>query len=811
MRTVPLRIAPCALAVGLLVAGTPLAAPVAGAEAADDEQVLRNTGLKTDGPALLAFFRTRSRTEADRDRLHDCAGRFTGPVGPERAAATSELIAWGPLAVPVLRQVANDLDNPEAAARARRCLDSLQGPTAAALPAAVARLLAVRKPDGAVEALLAYLPLADDAETVAEITSALAALAASSREPNSALLRALVDPSAARRAAACVALCRAGSPGRWPAVRTLLKDPTPAVRLRAALALAEAQDADAVPVLIDLLADLAPGPRAEAEERLRELAGDWAPVIAAGGEDDVARRIRRDAWAGWWRNTDGPALLAAVRKRTLTPADRQRIRDLIRRLGDEAFAVREKASNEMVALGTMALPLLQQARRSSDPEVARRAEECLGRIVQEPSHRLPVAALRLLVLRKPAGTAEVLLAYLPCAEDESLAAEAMAALAGVAQRDGQPEPALLKALEDADPATRGNAAEALARGGGPAGVVAAGKLLRDADMGVRLQTSLALVAAGERAAVPVLVDLVAVLPGDRAAQAEDALHTIAGDKAPALPEGAGEAVRKKHRDAWAAWWKEHGAAAELGRAEGAHTLLGYTLVIGGSSGKLTELGRDGKPRWTIDGLQFPVDAFVLGNNRVLIAEYNGRRITERDFKGNIVWSKDGLNGQPVNVQRLPNGHTFIATDGQILEVDRSGKEVFSVATLGALTAAYRTRTGHVIVLTANGQCVRLDSGGKQVKSFPSNRNPAWTSGLDLLANGHILITQPNRGKVAEVDAEGRVLAEFDTPGVVTATGLPNGHVLAALENGQRICEVDRKGKVVWEYKEGNSVFRARRR
>ncbi len=62
-----------------------------------------------------------------------------------------------------------------------------------------------------------------------------------------------------------------------------------------------------------------------------------------------------------------------------------------------------------------------------------------------------------------------------------------------------------------------------------------------------------------------------------------------------------------------------------------------------------------------------------------------------------------------------------------------------------------------------------------------------------------------------MDAEGRVLATFSTPGVITATALPNGNVLAASSDGQRVFEVDRRGKVVWEHRDGNSVFRARRR
>jgi hypothetical protein len=208
---------------------------------------------------------------------------------------------------------------------------------------------------------------------------------------------------------------------------------------------------------------------------------------------------------------------------------------------------------------------------------------------------------------------------------------------------------------------------------------------------------------------------------------------------------------------------------------------------------------------------FPVDAWVLPGNRVLIAEYSGHRVTERDLKGKILWEKGGFNGSPINVQRLPNGNTFIATDSMVLEVDRRGKEVFTLNSLGPLTAAYKARNGEVICLTQRGQCVRVSPGGKQLKSFPSNRDAGWTSGIDLLSNGRILITQPNRNKVSEYDAAGKLILEVDAPAVTTATGLPNGHVLAASSSTGRVFELDRKGKVVWENQGQANVFRARKR
>jgi hypothetical protein len=326
---------------------------------------------------------------------------------------------------------------------------------------------------------------------------------------------------------------------------------------------------------------------------------------------------------------------------------------------------------------------------------------------------------------------------------------------------------------------------------------------------VRLRVGLALAAARERESVPVLIDLLAVLPADEAAQVQSTLYQLAGDRPPEVPAAGGEpAGRKKCRDAWAAWWKEHGAAADLARITAVAPVLGYTLLVEANTNRVSEVERDGKVRWAIDNLQVPIDAVVLPGDRVLIAEANAHRVTERDFKGNILWQKEGLPGRPVSVQRLANGRTFIATDGQLLEVDRAGKQLFSID-LAPVGAAYKGRDGRITCLARNGQCVRLDAAGKEIKSFPSHRPPGWLGGLDLLPGGHALIAQTPQNKVVEVDADGRVVREFNVPQPQTATALPNGNVLVC-SNQQRAFEVDRKGKVHWE-KTGGMYFLARRR
>jgi hypothetical protein len=161
----------------------------------------------------------------------------------------------------------------------------------------------------------------------------------------------------------------------------------------------------------------------------------------------------------------GPALLEFLRKKAPDPARVRKVRDLIRQLGADEFEAREKAVEGLVAQGVQALPLLQEATRSPDAEVARRARECLRRIGPLDDRQVVAAAVRLVAWRKPAGAAEALLGALAGA-DEGLAREIKAALAELAAEEGRPGGALARALEDKDPVRRAAAAAALGKDGG---------------------------------------------------------------------------------------------------------------------------------------------------------------------------------------------------------------------------------------------------------------------------------------------------------------------------------------------------------
>jgi HEAT repeat protein len=163
---------------------------------------------------------------------------------------------------------------------------------------------------------------------------------------------------------------------------------------------------------------------------------------------------------------DGPALLDFLRKRTPGPETRERIQELLRQLSDPAFRVRVRATEDLKKMPGEAAGLLRLALQDKDREVVRRVEQVLEHLGRHKGAGLSGAALRLLALRRPAGAAEVVLAYLPWAPDEKTAAEALAALAAVALRDGEADPVLTRALDSADPRVRQAATAALGRDGG---------------------------------------------------------------------------------------------------------------------------------------------------------------------------------------------------------------------------------------------------------------------------------------------------------------------------------------------------------
>lgn len=783
-------------------AATTTAPAAAGMGGAGDETILRQARLGTSDADLIAFFRQRTPPAPPRTELLELIKQLDSTDVARRDAAQARLVTIGLAALPLLRQTANNVDAVELAGRARDALRQIEGNAGAALVTQAARLLAARKTPGTAEVLIGYLPFAEDEATFQEIELALVAVALRDGKPDPALVQALKDGTAIRRGTAAQVLCQA-SGSAHPAIRPLLKDANPSVRLRAALGLVGAYDAEAIPVLIDLLAELTPRLRQQAEEHLIGLAGEWA-VSGPAGNDLMARRLRRDVWAAWWKNTDGAMLLEEFRSRILPEEERERLGGLIARLGDASGDVRDAAVNDLIAAGKGAAPLLRRAVSENHPQVSPLAARALESIEKDSPSPLPSAAPRLLALRRPEGTVETLVGYLPFCESNEAGEAILDILAAVGCPGGQADPALVKALADRSAVRRAGAVVALCKGRATPHLPAVRKLLDDRDPMVQLRAAQGLAALGDKEAVPVLIGLLRKLPLEVVWDVEDYLGRLAGDKAPTEAVSADPASRGRVADAWGQWWKENEKATDLNRLDLNNRELGLSLVVENwnpalGKGRILEVDGAGKIRWEIKDLQWPNDAQLLRGGNVLIVEQQNR-VSERDRSGKVV-GLDRHYPSVFHVERLRDGTTFVACRNQLLLVDAKGGSIFTHAyTLNSILAARRFRDGSIAYVSYSGHYVRLDRTGKQVKSF----NLTWVNyspnGAEILTGDRVVVSDSRSNKVVEFNPDGKITWECPIMFPLTPTALASGNLLVAGNSNQAIFEIDRKGKIVKEWK-----------
>ncbi len=268
-----------------------------------DEQLLKSAQIETDGPNLLAFFRQRSLTDEQQERLAAAVRQLGSQAFKARTQASEEIVAVGPPARPFLQRALQDQD-PEIARRARACLEDIerQPGAGAEISQAAVRVLVVRNPPGAVEALFKFLPFNDDECVEEEILAAANALAVHDGKVLPSVMAALRDPHPPRRAGAAYILGRVKNEEERSAVRRSLTDAEPKVRLRAAQALVAAGDKGAVPTLINLIGEPQAAATWKAEELLYRIAGEEAPQVSLGNGSAESRQKYRDAWAAWWRD-----------------------------------------------------------------------------------------------------------------------------------------------------------------------------------------------------------------------------------------------------------------------------------------------------------------------------------------------------------------------------------------------------------------------------------------------------------------------------------------------------------------------------
>lgn len=516
--------------------------------------------------------------------------------------------------------------------------------------------------------------------------------------------------------------------------------------------------------------------------------------------------------------SDADSLLAFFKGRTLNDGEILQVEALIHQLGANSFAKREQASAKLVGRGPVIVPMLKKYFDHKDLEIAERSKKAVQQIQEKNVFTTEIlgAAVRMLGERKPAAAAEVLLNYLPFADNDTVAEEVRTTLGVVALRDGKADPVLVKGLVEKNPILRSGAGEALALARDKEHAPAVWKLLDDPELLVKYRVALGLTLAEEPKAVPVLIGLLPALDQSQAWQVEDMLIRLAqGNDPPKAALGQSKESKENCSKEWMKWWQKHSATVNLARLKTSPKLLGYTLIVLLEAGQIMELGNNNEVRWQLNNLNFPLDVQLLPGDRVLIAEYHGGKVTERDMQGNIQWQYPIFG--PLAAQRLDNGNTFIVTDEELVEVDKNKNKVFThfFGKGERVMKGTKLSDGRIVCLTNGQRILVLDEKGKELKNFNVVQGKHLFGGrLYMTPTNRVLVPHNFENKVIEYDLEGNNIWELKVQQPVSAVRLPNGNTLVTtMDMPGKVFEYDRGGNEVWSYatKTNTKITRALRR
>ena len=504
-------------------------------------------------------------------------------------------------------------------------------------------------------------------------------------------------------------------------------------------------------------------------------------------------------------------LLQYFKSKTLSVEDQKKFRAMVKSMGNSSYVVREQASLQLIKEGTPVLAFLKEAEFDPNVELSRRARTCLEEIRRTANSGIPIAAARLLARPSqakdysPGAAIRTLLAYIPFADDDAVEEEVLTCLTLLCLREEKLEPDLVKALGDTSPTRRGAAAYILGHVGMKEQIAQVTGLLDDTQPIVRLRAAQGLIASREKKALPAFVNLIETIQATYLPRVEEVLFRVAEDKGPneTIIAGSSES-REKAAKAWGKWLTANEAKIDLSNLNDRESYLGLITVceydnqVGNILGQVWESSRGGQKRWSFAGVQGAMDAHTLPNGRILVAENNANRITERDAKGEIKWTYQTPTN-PICCQRLPNGNTFIASYNMIMEIRPDRTEVYRInpGPQFYIFSAHKGRNGNVVAITAQGQVLELEvPSGKQVNMVQAQTQGNWCS-VEMQPNGNYLVASLSTNTVKEIDRKGTEVWSQQFPGVFRASRLPNGNVLVASMNTKEVAEMDRGGNIRW--------------
>jgi hypothetical protein len=308
-----------------------------------------------------------------------------------------------------------------------------------------------------------------------------------------------------------------------------------------------------------------------------------AGLPVAGHSDNTSAQFKADLKMlqdAKLPSTDA-GLLDFFRKRLVSPKDRTRIEEIIKKLASPSFKERQQAAADLTKEGPPALPVMRAVMSNNNVELQTKqlCQRCIKEIEKSSPSTLVLAAARLLKVRQTPGALAALLEYAALAPDDDVEWEVFGtiyylALTGARLEVFPPQvaagtlnPNLVDALKDQEPARRAIAALIVGQFGTDAQRQMVRALLDDAEPKVRFHAARGLLLAHDQVGIPVLVELLHSAPWHVALQSEDVLVLVAGQKNPDIALTAKAEARKNCHKAWRAWWENNKDRLDLTKME----------------------------------------------------------------------------------------------------------------------------------------------------------------------------------------------------------------------------------------------------
>lgn len=767
---------------------------------------LKSWEFLQDPPSLIAWVKDRTNPSLNRDQLLKSVAALSSTDKGKTSQAIMHITSQGVFARPLLMEKLRAADMKNAKPLAL-CLN-LIGENSEKLDSTVTNYLAAASPDSAFDPIFSFC-LATSSDQVARACKANLFYICAQRPAFLAQIRNTLNDSSGENELLALDIL-ANLNHRFEESFLLKK--------------AREKDKPFQPLFLNLLLknlsksglelafDLMETSAEEPARIIHEaLLGQFGELLDADTLKNLSTQKKSTVWKAWWNAQDAGKALAEIAAKTPSSPQSEKIKKWIFSLGDDDFATREDASQNIKSAGQQAIPLLRMNLDSGDLEIRSRTRILLDEMESANSRPISPTVFRILCYKNQPGFLQTAMNFLPLAENEESffnLVDVLCASYFCTASSTEHIPAFLN-----DPSPRKRLAAALILQNSPISQhkSMALNLARDSDPWVRNRFCLRLVQANDRTLVTDLIDSLKALGSQDCSATEEFLQEISKLSSPA-PLVSAPLPRKELSDFWQKWWTQNNQQTQLvSFGTQAHSNSGNILVSSVANNKVFEITRDGKVLWSISNLAGPMDAQMLPNGNVLIAEHHAQKVTERNMQGEVLWSRN-VGANPLAVRRLINGATVIICRSMILEIDRNGNELLKIQRpLSDIMSAERLKDGTYFLATNQMTLMRLDRTGKETSIVRLPLGVA-SHANEIAQDRSIVMPLTWQNKVQELDATGQVLLDFSVNQPVAAVKLANRNILVATQTvPPRLIEFDRAGKQVSEKPATHPVFRLRGR